>query len=216
MTVQSLKGKRLPILAAEIADTFWSRLDKSGGPTACWPWTGAVDLSNGYGQLNWKAIGGRRRTHVVAWEIANNQEVPKDEAGRKLDVDHLCHNRDTSCAGGKTCKHRLCCNPLHLEPKTTGLNKDSADYPRKRGIFREQCRFGHAFTEENTIWTRHLGPRKGETRLRPPDKRCRVCEYTKMCKQPECTNERHDHEGTLWPKGNYALILAARVTGKMT
>lgn len=202
----------MTILRVQVIEVFEARLDKSGGLDACHPWTGAIDSLDGYGQLNWKAVGGRRRAHVVAWELANGREVPRDpETGRKLDVDHLCHNRDTTCAGGKTCLHRRCCNPRHLEVKTTGLNKDSADHPRKRGIFREECRYGHEFTDENTIWAHRSKPRPGKTRVRSSEKRCRTCEYTKMCKQPECASERHDHVGTPWPRGNYALILAARV-----
>ena len=210
MTDQSLKGKRPLILLSAIAERFWLLVDRSGGPDACWPWGRAIQ-SDGYGQLNWKSIGGHRKVHVVAWELANDQEVPVDEAtGRKLDVDHLCHNRDVSCPGGKSCLHRRCCNPRHLQPKTTGLNKDSADHPRKRGIFREQCGNGHEFTEENTIWTHRSKPRPGKTKIRSSEKRCQTCEYTKMCKNTDCTSERHDHEGTPWPKGNYAIALATR------
>jgi len=217
MTDQSLKGKRLPILGPDIATSFWSRVDRSGGPDACWPWLFSFDKGTGYGQLNWKALGGNRRAHAVAWEIANGHEVPHDpETGRKFDVDHLCHNKDVSCAGGITCPHRLCCNPAHLAVKTTALNKDSADHPRKRGIFREQCKNGHEFTEENTIWTHRSKPRPGKIKIRPSEKRCRTCEYTKMCKQPECASEGHDHEGTPWPRGNYAMIMAARMTGLRT
>jgi hypothetical protein len=212
MTDQSLKGKRAPILSAVLEEVFWSKVDRSRGPDACWPWLFAVDHRNGYGQLNWKILGGVRKAHAVAWEIANGRGVPRDpETDRRLDVDHLCHNSDTSCAGGITCLHRLCCNPAHLAVKTTALNKDSADYPRKRGIFREQCKYGHKFTEENTIWTHRSKPRPGKAKVRPSEKRCRTCEYTKMCKQPNCGGELHDHEGTPWPKGNYAIILAARV-----
>ena len=209
MTDQSLKGKRPLIVLSEVAAEFWSRVDQSGGPDACHPWTQAIE-EHGYGQLNWAALGGHRRAHVVAYELTYG-EIPLDpELGRKLDIDHKCHNQDLSCPGGP-CFHRRCCNGRHLIAKTTVLNKDSADHPRKRGIFREHCRYGHVFTEDNTIWTTRTVARPGKTKIRPPEKRCRTCEYTKMCKQPECASERHDHIGTPWPRGNYALVLAARV-----
>lgn len=208
MTDQSLKGKRPLIVPADVVAAFWLRVDMSGGPDACWPWTMAVE-KNGYGQLNWAVLGGHSRAHVVAYELAYG-EIPLDpELERRLDVDHKCHNADISCPGGP-CRHRRCCNPAHLAIKTTVLNKDSADHPRKRGIFREQCKYGHNFTEENTIWTHRSKPRPGKAKVRSSEKRCRTCEYTKMCKQPDCGGELHDHEGTPWPKGNYAIILAAR------
>jgi radical SAM protein with 4Fe4S-binding SPASM domain len=214
MTGQSLKGKRPLIVPSSIASEFWSRVDQSGGPDACWPWTQSIE-EHGYGQLNWKALGGHCRAHVVAYELTYG-EIPLDpELERRLDVDHKCHNADLSCPGGP-CVHRSCCNPRHLTVKTTIVNKDSADHPRKRGIVRERCRYGHEFTEENTIWTHRSKPRPGKAKVRASEKRCRTCEYTKMCKQPECASERHDHEGTPWPKGNYALILASRLTTGQT
>src|SRR5438874_974236 len=32
-----------------LKDGFWSKVDKSGGPDACWPWTGCINAW-GYGK----------------------------------------------------------------------------------------------------------------------------------------------------------------------
>ena len=37
-------------------------------------------------------------------------------------VDHLCHNRDLACRGGRSCAHRRCVNPDHMEAVTRGVN----------------------------------------------------------------------------------------------
>jgi len=65
---------------------FWAKVDKSGGPEACWPWTGSR-TSRGYGRLK---VGGRNgrvlRAHRVAWELTNGPIPP----GFK--VCHACDN----------------------------------------------------------------------------------------------------------------------------
>lgn len=71
---------------------FWSKIDCSGGPDACWPWITSV-FDSGYGQFK---VGQRNlRAHRVAWEMSCG-EVPDG-----LFVLHRCDNR-------------RCCNPAHL------------------------------------------------------------------------------------------------------
>jgi hypothetical protein len=50
---------------------FWSRFDKSGGPDACWLWTGPVIPDTGYGGVN-DYVGGGKRTsaHRRAYRLA--------------------------------------------------------------------------------------------------------------------------------------------------
>jgi hypothetical protein len=211
MTDQSLRSKRMAILTPDAQEVFWSRVDRSGGPTACWPWTFSIDKQSGYGQLNWIALGGVRKTHAVAWELANGREVPIDpDSGIKLDVDHNCHNKALDCSGGRECPHRRCCNPLHLEPKRRAQHHDSTDYLKKQGIFRESCTYEHEFTQENTLWTIRSKPRSGRTKIRPPEKRCRICEYSKNCRDLNCQRDNHDHVNTPWPAGNTAIAIVER------
>src|SRR6185312_561373 len=53
----------------ERAVPFWDRVDRSGGPDACWPWTGAINKS-GYGSFGEKP-GSIRTTSRVAYELTH-------------------------------------------------------------------------------------------------------------------------------------------------
>jgi len=90
---------------------FEAKVDRSGGPDACHPWTGSCS-SDGYGSFK---IGGRtEKAHIQAWIFENGPRSPG------VDLDHECHNRavhDGTCQPG-VCDHRLCCNQRHLAPKT--------------------------------------------------------------------------------------------------
>lgn len=91
---------------------FESRVDRSGGPDACHPWTGKP-TPDGYGMIQFGGKG--RLVHAVAWESAHGCPVPPG-----MEVDHECHNRAVAagtCRRGK-CAHRLCCNERHLAAKT--------------------------------------------------------------------------------------------------
>lgn len=111
-----------------LAERFWPKVDTSGGPDACWPWTASLN-NVGYGQIN---EGGRGRpllAHRVAWELAAGP-IPDG-----LHVDHLCRNRP-------------CVNPTHLEPVTQALNNVRAvQGPTADGSV---CKYSHAYDEANT------------------------------------------------------------------
>jgi hypothetical protein len=90
-----------------LEDRFWSKVDRSGGDGACWPWLGAKNQC-GYGVF----LVATRHTgldirftvaHRVSW-ILGGGVVPDG-----LVMDHLCRNR-------------RCVNPAHLEVTTQREN----------------------------------------------------------------------------------------------
>lgn len=90
-----------------LASRLWARVDKSGGPDACWPWLGS-HTKDGYGTI-WS--GGNKRegarqtlTHRVAWALEHDKPVPPG-----LMVRHDCDNPP-------------CCNPKHLRLGTQSSN----------------------------------------------------------------------------------------------
>lgn len=83
--------------------TFWEKVDRSGGPTACWPWLANRKVNRRTGEKTYGLIGigpkGKRSSvnaHHLAYEIANG-EIPAGQV-----VRHRCDNPG-------------CCNPAHLE-----------------------------------------------------------------------------------------------------
>ena len=94
---------------AEPDGAFWARVDRSGGPDACWPWLDHINEC-GYGMF----YGGQRRAHRIAYQLLVGLIPPG------LELDHTCHTE--ACPGGRECLHRRCVNPAHLEPVTKSEN----------------------------------------------------------------------------------------------
>lgn len=92
---------------------FWARVDRSGGDSACWPWTRYKD-PNGYGFLSFMAR--REGAHRVAYTIGVG-EIPSG-----LLVCHRCDNPP-------------CCNPAHLFVGTIADNGRDA-------LSKGRCRWG--------------------------------------------------------------------------
>ncbi len=91
---------------------LYARVDRSGGPDACWPWTGPRN-GTGYGRV-WQD-GAYRYAHRVAYEEAYGA-IPDG-----LDICHTCDNPP-------------CCNPAHLWAGTARENlRDAASKGRLRG-----------------------------------------------------------------------------------
>jgi hypothetical protein len=75
---------------------FWSLVDRSGGPDACWPWLSHVCQTTGYGDVPARYNGGTRTSaHRLAWRLYNCADPGT------LCILHRCDRRD-------------CCNPKHL------------------------------------------------------------------------------------------------------
>lgn len=107
---------------------LWSKVDRSGGPEACWPWLGSRD-DRGYGYVRHE--GRPQPAYRVAYELTIGP-VP---AG--LELDHLCRN--TSC-----------CNPGHLEAVTHAENVRRGE----GGAFwraKTHCPAGHPYDSANTM-----------------------------------------------------------------
>jgi len=93
---------------------FWSKVDKSGGEDACWPWTGRrTKTRGGYGRLVWHGrLVGAHRMSLALVTGANHSEM------------FACHH----------CDNPPCCNPKHLFWGTPQDNTDDCVAKgRKRG-----------------------------------------------------------------------------------
>lgn len=101
-------------------ERFWAHVDRSGGPDACWPWTGAKQAS-GYGRLT---IAQRQDgSHRVALAI---------KLGRSLEPGEVAIH---------SCDNPPCCNPAHL---SVGTNIDNDRDKVAKGRSNRGERHGHA------------------------------------------------------------------------
>ena len=72
---------------------FWDRIDKSGGPNACWPCVLGGRSSKGYMYIS--ILGKTVGAHRMAWELTHGP-IPPGMC--------VCHH----------CDNHPCCNPQHL------------------------------------------------------------------------------------------------------
>lgn len=112
----------------------------------CWHWTGYV-TPGGYGTY-YKRAGEDRPTSKLVHRVAYQIHIGTIPDG--FHVDHVCHNNDESCPGGKDCLHRRCINPEHLEAVPPKVNVLRGKGFAATNAVKERCSRGHEFSEDNT------------------------------------------------------------------
>lgn len=124
-TVERIRATKLA-QATPYAERFWAKVDRTGGPDACWPWL-ATPNPSGYGvAYAGKSPTGQNRTrlaHRVAWELAKGSDP-----GTAF-VLHRCDNPP-------------CCNPAHL---FLGDAEANARDMAAKGRWRNQSSSGHSY-----------------------------------------------------------------------
>lgn len=112
---------------------FEAKVDRSGGPDACWPWTGMKD-KDGYGRI--KIAGKGKLAHRVAWFLSTGKMPPPS-----IFILHspiVCHNPS-------------CCNLKHLREGTHSDNMFDAVMDGTQIHTRKtHCPHGHPYDDENT------------------------------------------------------------------
>lgn len=115
-------------------ETIMRKIDRSGGPDACWPYNG-LRLPRGYGTHT--ARGRHWYAHRVAYEVANGP-IPDG-----LWVLHRCDNPP-------------CCNPAHLFLGT--MLDNTRDMIRKGRNAKGERMNSAKLTEADVIRIRELAP----------------------------------------------------------
>lgn len=87
------------------SNDFWSMVDRSGGPDACWPWLGKTDR-NGYGFFS--ENGEHVLAHRRAYELMHGR-IPDGEGYHGTVIRH-------------SCDFPPCCNTSHHVPGTQADN----------------------------------------------------------------------------------------------
>lgn len=156
-------------MVGSLAERMWAKVDRSGGPIACWPWHGST---NGFG--HGRIGSGPGRPLVIASRVAWEDTYGPIPAG--LYVLHACDNPG-------------CCNPAHL--MVGSLRANSIDAGRKgrlgTGKHATHCKRGHAF-EGNT----YIHPVTGR-------RTCQTCIKIRSLARPSTAMARHYGHATAAP-----------------
>lgn len=88
-------------------DRFWSKVDMSGGPDACWPWRASTRRRR-RGRRGKFRVGGSKSRHISADRLAlalhTDGNLNRKRGGVLLQCCHRCGNGDEPV---------LCVNPRH-------------------------------------------------------------------------------------------------------
>jgi hypothetical protein len=129
---------------------FWDKVRKTD---SCWVWIGSVTA---YGYPKFRTYQHVDAAYRVLWADLNGP-IPDG-----MQLDHLCHSRDSACMEGPNCPHRRCVNPEHLE-----LVDGATNVRRAHKGNPDFCKNGHPRTPENT----RVRPRGNGA----PARDCRIC-----------------------------------------
>lgn len=112
------------------AEKFLRHVDRSAGPDGCWPWTGYVHPTSGYGV--WAHRRESTTAHRWAWRLLVGP-IPDD---------HLHHR----------CENRRCVNVAHLEPIAAGEHA-------RLTLVTGRCRSGRHALEGGNVGVKKNGDR---------------------------------------------------------
>lgn len=144
---------------ARLPARIWAKIREPERPGECWFWTAA--MANGYGYVYFE--GRNHNAHRAVYMALVDHDI------KGLDVDHLCHGVDEACAGGRSCLHRACVNPAHLEAVPPAVNKLRGRSPLADHARKTHCPKGHPLSGDN-LWM---------------DSGARICRICKKAKNQE-------------------------------
>lgn len=93
--------------SSTLVERFWRHVDTSGGPDACWPWTGATQV-----RRNGQPVGRLFNLHTSNPRVLKAHRVALMIKTGELRDEDACHSCDNS----------LCCNARHLHWGTHAEN----------------------------------------------------------------------------------------------
>jgi hypothetical protein len=131
-TIASVPANTTPANWLANDPAFWSHVDRSGGPDACWPYMGFRN-KHGYGKVV-RRVDGKPTTRIAARHafILSGGYIPEG-----YDVDHA------------VCDNPPCCNPAHLKAETHRYNVQRGRVGETNRT-KTHCPQGHEYTPENT------------------------------------------------------------------
>ena len=107
------------MIQKERIDKFWDTVDKTEGPTGCWPW------------LGWKDDTGRGRFRLNGATVTAPRVALIIDKGLPDSTLHACHS----------CDNPECCNPSHLSWGTRKENMKDMARKGRAGIQRHPERY---------------------------------------------------------------------------